>query len=191
LKEDELRQGAEAVEYARTPFAFVTARKIEGMNPTLNDIAGIYSGEIKKWPDGSQIRLILRPDSDSDTLILRSMSPGMDKAVQTALSQEGMILEATDQESADAVERISGALGTTTLSLILSEKRRLHMLPLNGVTPGIQTLADGAYPYYKKFYLVTGPKAAPAAKKFIEFIKSSEGHAILNKLGYVFPSGKK
>jgi phosphate transport system substrate-binding protein len=190
LNEDELRKGADAVEYARTPFVFVTARKFEGINLTLHDIADIYAGEIKKWPDGSPIRLILRPESDSDTLILKNMSPGMDKAVQKALLQEGMIIEPTDQESAGAVERISGAIGTTTLSLILSEKRQLHMLPLNGVTPGIQTLADGTYPYYKEFFLVTGPRAAPAAKKFIEFIKSGEGHAVLNKLGYIFPSGK-
>jgi len=191
LKEDELRKGADAVEYAITPFVFVTARKIEGINLTLHDIAGIYAGEIKKWPDGSHIRLILRPESDSDTLILRNMSAGMDKAVQKALSQEGMIIEPTDQESAGAVERISGSLGTTTLSLIISEKRQLHMLPLNGVTPSVQTLADGTYPYYKEYFLVTGPKAAPAAKKFIEFIKSGEGHAILNKLGYILTPGKK
>ena len=191
LKEDELRKGADAVEYAITPFVFVTARKIEGLNLTLHEIAGIYAGETKKWPDGSPIRLILRPESDSDTLILRSMSPEMDKAVRKALSQEGMIMEPTDQESAGAVELISGAIGTSTLSLIISENRQLHMLPLNGVAPSLQTVADGTYPYYKKLFLVTGPKASPAAKKFIEFIKSREGHAILNKEGYISLSEKK
>lgn len=191
LKEEELRKGAIAVEYAITPFVFVTARKTEGINLTLHEIAGMYAGEIKKWPDGSHIRLILRPESDSDILMLRSMSPELDKAVQKALLQEGMIIEPTDQESANAVERISGSLGTAALSLIISEKRQLHILPLNGVTPSIQTLADGSYPYYKKLFLVTGPKAAPAAKKFIEFIKSSEGYAILNKEGFISLSENK
>jgi phosphate transport system substrate-binding protein len=191
LKEEELRQGADAIEYAITPFVFVTKRKIEGLNFTLREIAGIYAGEIKKWPDGTPIRLILRPESDSDTLLLRSMSPEMDKAVRKALSQEGMVIEPTDQESAGAVELISGAIGTSTLSQIISEKWHLNLLPLNGVAPSVQTVAAGTYPYYKKLFLVTGPKASPAAKKFIEFIKSREGHAILNKEGYIFLSGNK
>lgn len=186
LKEEELRQGADAIEYAITPFVFVTKRNIEGLNFTLREIAGIYAGEIKKWHDGFPIRLILRPESDSDTLMLRSMSPEIDKAVRKAFSQEGMIIEPTDQESAGAVELISGAIGTSTLSQIISEKRHLNLLPLNGVAPSVQTVADGTYPYYKKLFMVTGPKAAPAAKKFIEFIKSGEGRAILAKLGYIY-----
>ncbi|MBI5739651.1 MAG: substrate-binding domain-containing protein [Nitrospirae bacterium] len=191
LKEEELRQGVVDIEYAVTPFVFVTSKKTEGLNFTLRDIAGIYSGEIKTWPDGSPVRLILRPASDSDTLMLKGMSPEMDRAVGKALLQEGMIIAPTDQDSAGTAERVSGSLGTSTLSLIISEKRRLNMLSLNGVAPGVKSLSDGAYPFYKKLFLVTGPKAAPAAKKFIEFIKSGEGSAILSRTGYLPLTGKK
>jgi len=191
LTGDELKQGAEAEEYAWTPFVFVTSHKIDGFDFDIRKIAAIYAGEIIKWPGGIPIRLVLRPESDSDILTLRGISPGMDKAVRKAMLQEGMIIAPTDQESARDVEQISGSLGTSTLSLVLSEKRRVNVLPLNGVAPGVKTLADGTYPYYKRQFLVTGPRAAPAAKKFIEFVKSVEGHAILAGTGHLPVSGKK
>ncbi|MBI4681879.1 MAG: substrate-binding domain-containing protein [Nitrospirae bacterium] len=185
LKDAEIRQGAVSVEYARTPFVFATALKIEGTNFTLKDIAKIFSGETKNWPDGTPIRLVLRPESDMDTIILKGMSPEMDKSVRKSLSQEGMMVAATDQEGADTMEKVRGAIGTSTLAQIISEKRHLNTIRLSGVMPDMKNLADGSYKYYKTLFIVTGPKSGPVTKSFIEFINSKEGKAILTKTGHL------
>ena len=185
LKDTEQQQGTAAVEYARTPFVFVTAQKSERFNFTLQDIAKIISGETKKWPDGTAIRLVLRPEADMDTVLQKGMSPEMDKSVTKALSQEGMIIAATDQESADAVEKIRGAIGTSTLAQIISEKRALNTITLKGVVPDMKNLANGSYKYYKTLYIVTGPKSGLAARDFIEFINSGKGRLILEKTGHL------
>ncbi|MBI5664419.1 MAG: substrate-binding domain-containing protein [Nitrospirae bacterium] len=185
LKETEMQPGAVAVEYARTPFVFATAMKTEGTNYTLMDIAKIFSGEIKTWPDGTPIRLVLRPESDMDTVIQKGMSPEMDKAVKKALSREGMMVAATDQESADTMEKVRGAIGTSTLAQIISEKRNLNSIVLNGVMPDMKSLADGSYKYYKTLFIITGPKSVAVTNSFIEFIKSKEGRAILTKSGHL------
>lgn len=185
LKADEAREGVTAFECARTPFVFVTARKTKGINFTLQDFAKIYAGEIKGWPDGEPIRVVLRPEGDMDTILLKAMSPEMDKALKKALLQEGMLIATTDQESAESIEKIPGALGTSSLSVIIPEKRRLNILPVGGVTPGIKALTDGTYPYYKNLFIVTGPKISPAAKDFIDFINTKEGRAIFANTGHI------
>lgn len=185
LKDTEQQQGTAAVEYARTPFVFVTAQKTGGLNYTLQDIARLFSGETKKWPDGTAIRLVLRPESEMNTVLQKGMSPEMDKAVTKALSQEGMMVAFTDQDSADSVENVRGAIGTSTLAQIISEKRALNTITLNGVVPDIKNLTNGSYKYYKTLYVVTGQKSGPASREFIEFINSREGKAILAKTGHI------
>jgi phosphate transport system substrate-binding protein len=185
LKQAEQQNGAAAVEYARTPFVFATALKTEGLNFTLKEIAKIFSGETKSWPDGTAIRLVLRPESETDTILQKGMSPEMNKSVTKALSQEGMLVTVTDQENADALEIIQGAVGTSTLGQIISEKRALNILPLDGVVPDITNLANGSYKYYKTLYVVTGPKTGQTARDFIVFINSREGRAAIEKTGHL------
>ncbi len=177
-------QGAEAIEYARTPFAFVNAAKAEDVSLSLQQVASIYSGERQRWPDGTPIRLVLRPETDTDTLLLKAMSPAMEKAVQQALKREGMLEAVTDQENADLLAKIRGAFGACTFAQILSEKRPLRPLLLDGVRPNIETLAGGAYPFYKTFYAVTR-RSSPATRRFIEHLKSPEGRTVLKRTGHL------
>jgi phosphate transport system substrate-binding protein len=190
LNPSELASGLKKVEYARSPFVFATAHTVTGMNLTLDQIARIYRGEMKKWPDGIPIRLILRPGGDADTMMLKGMSPELREAVEKAQAKEGMTTALTDKDSADAIEKIKGAFGTSTLTQIISEKRALIPLPLNGVTPDVNTIADGRYPYFRTFYMVTGPKSQAAAQGLIEFARSQEGRAILTKTGNSIPRVK-
>ena len=122
LTEAELRQGAVAVEYGRTPVMLVTSHQGPGINFTLREIASLYLGEIKSYPDGTPIRLILRPMVDADTSFLLSLSPEMADAVRKAHAREGMIVAATDRDNANAMERIRGAIGWMTLAQLISEK---------------------------------------------------------------------
>lgn len=56
---------------------------------TLDQIVRIYSGELNKWPDGKPIRLILRPEGDVDTMMLKGISPDLRDAGGKAQSREG------------------------------------------------------------------------------------------------------
>ena len=184
LKDAERIQGAIGMEYARTPFVFATAAHTNVSAITTHELVSIYKGERKTWPDGRPLRLVLRPESDSDTDLAKSLSPEMNQAVKTALTREGMIMAPTDKASADSLETIPGTFGTTTLAQIISEKRALQPLALNGVTPSLKTLADGKYPYYKTFIMVSNPKTNPLAQQFIGFVRSAAGQQILEKNGH-------
>lgn len=189
LSDDERKFGAGEVEYARTPFIFVTSRKGKRPSLTLRQVAAIYAGETKTWPDGAPIRLILRPAGDADTALLRSMSPEMDAAVLAALSREGMVAAVTDQENADIIGRIRGGFGASTLAQLLAERRPLKALSLDGVEPGLAALARGAYPYSKTFFAIAGPKASRGTRDFIAFLHTAEARAILTRTGHLAPHG--
>src|SRR5512146_1490053 len=147
LTDRERERGASAVEYARTPFLFATKETSHAASLTLRKVASIYGGETQQWPDGTPLRLVLRPEGDMDLLLLRSMSPEMDLADQKAVRRQGMLIAVTDQENADTLVKVKGAFGATTLAQILAEKRPLIPLTLDGVAPGVDALAEGRYPF--------------------------------------------
>jgi phosphate transport system substrate-binding protein len=185
LTNQEKSAGASAVEYARTPFVFVGAMAARERGVTLRQVASIYAGKLRAWPDHTPIRLIIRPEADTDMEFLKAISPAMETAVEKALSREGLLVAMTDQENADLLTKVKGAFGTLTLAQIISERRPLHALPLDGVQPSIMALAKGTYPYSKSFFAVTGPRNNPEAWQFIEFLFSSEGKAILTRTGHL------
>jgi phosphate transport system substrate-binding protein len=182
--EAEAKQGALAIEYAKTPFVFATSNQNAVSGLTVKELVEIYSGKTTAWPDGQRLRLVLRPEGDSDNRVLRAISPVMDEAVKKALSRAGMKIAVTDQDSADAIHTIPGALGTSTLALIISENRPLKALSIDGVLPSPRTIADGSYPYFKPMYIVTRPNPSELTKLFIAFVRSDAGRRILARLGH-------
>ena len=183
LKDAERSQGVIGMEYARTPFVFAAAAHTNVSAITTRELVSIYTGELKTWPDGRTLRLVLRPETDSDTDIVKSVSPEMNQAVKTAHARAGMIIAPTDKAAADSLETIPGTIGTTTLAQIISEQRALQPLALNGVAPSLKTLADGKYPHYKTFIMVSNSKTSLLAQQFIAFVRSAAGQEILEKNG--------
>lgn len=184
LTDAERQQGLAAVEFGRTPFVFAvsTDNKVEDL--TLPQLADIYSGKTAQWPDGSRVRLVLRPASDADSTMVKSMSPEMAHAKELAEKRPGMLYAITDQDAQKSIEEIPGALGATSLAQIMAEQRQLKALSLNGVRPTPQNLANGSYPYAKVMFLVTSAKTTVAAQHFAAFVQSPAGRDILGRTGY-------
>lgn len=176
-------QGARAREYGKTPLLFVTHRGVPETDITARKAEEIYAGRVRTWQDGGPVRLILRPDGDVDTTILRGLSPGMAGAITLARTRQGMIVAVTDPESDAAVEKTPGSLGAASLTSLLVNKPAVNPLSLNGVKATVTSLANGAYPLAKDIRFVTTSRTPPAALKFLEFVYSAQGRAIAAKSG--------
>ena len=185
LSPEEMAQGPRQMAYARTAFVFAVNPGVNRSDTTLAEVIDIYAGRKATWDDGTALRLILRPAFDTDTIVLRDISPEMVYAVEQSQKREGLIVATTDQNAADAIERTSGSFGTTTLALVVSEKRRIRVLSLSGVKPTTESVRDGTYPCTKTFYMVTRPTPSATAGKFIRFVRSPEGRSILSRVGHV------
>ena len=185
LRAEELAGGGRHIPYARTAFVFAVNPDVKRTDISLAEAIDIYAGRTTNWGDGTVLRLILRPGADTDTILLRRISPELDHAVEQSQKREGLIVAMTDQNSADAIERTSGSLGTVTLALVVSEKRRIRMLSLSGVKPTTKSVRDGTYPYTKTFFMVTRRAPSPTAERFIRFVRSPQGKAILSRVGHI------
>lgn len=182
LREGEVGQGAKSITYGRTPFVFVTSNKTLGVSGvTTEQLPDIYSGKLERWPNGARIRIILRPESDSDTDIVRSISPAVKEAETAAQKRPGILVGPTDHDAISLVEKLPGSFGTSTLSLLLSERPQVVALKLNGVDP----VANSTYPLVKDMLFVTAAATPPSAHKFIEFVRSPAGRQILARTGHV------
>lgn len=183
LKDDEKANGVTEIQYARTPFVFVVHYKVAKSAVTTHELEQIYGGQLPDWPDGSRIRLVIRPEGDSDTKLLRSISPAMDLAVKSAIGKAGMNFAVTDQDSIDMVAKVPGSLGGATLSQIMTERPPVKILAYNGVKPDVKAMAKGRYPLSKPLYLITMNKSAAAVREFAAFVRSPAGKRILANSG--------
>jgi phosphate transport system substrate-binding protein len=187
LTEEERKLGMVALEYSRTPLVFAVATKTQVRALTLNQIADIYSGKMANWPDGSQIRPVLRQAGNDSGQEIRRVSALLDKALTAADQRPGLPFATNDQEGADKIANIPGALGSTTLALIISEDRPLRALTLDGVEPTASNSASGKYPFVIRLFFITRPDPSAAVKRFIAFMQSPAGREILIHSGNWIP----
>lgn len=179
LKDAETEKGAIARLYATTPLAVVTSTGTDAAAVTTPDLAKIYAGTLREWPSGEAIRVVLRPESESDTQILRGLSDDMAVAVDDALKRPGLVSATNDQENAETLERLPGSVGVIALGQIATEGRKLKVLELDGIRPTPGATDPRSQRLIKSLYIVSTAQTAPAAEAFVDFVFSPEGRAIL------------
>lgn len=180
---EELKHGLTIFGYAQTPLAAATRRTSSVRGITTQELARIYSGETTSWPDGRRIRLVLRPASDADAKIMRSISPDVSRALDAAYGRPGMLIAATDRDCSAAIEAADGTLGFITLTQFMTERPRISLLSLNTIEPTVRNMAAGTYPLSKTLYAVTKASPAPLAARFIGFLRSKEARRIIQQTG--------
>lgn len=183
LKDGERAVGARELPYSKTPFILYTSRRNPEIGLTRAEVVEIFTGHGPTWPDGTPIRVILRPERDSDTDILTANFPGMDRALKIARMSRGFPTAYSDQDAMDLAESAPGSVTTGTLTAIVAERRPLKGIPIDGVAPTVANLENGSYTLSKTLSFVIGPDPSPSAMKFIRFVNSAEGAAVLRGTG--------
>jgi phosphate transport system substrate-binding protein len=189
LADNEKSMSLASTEYARTPFV-IAVRADSKMKTISNDqLTRFFSGTVDSGPDFVRVRPVLRPVADIDNQLLGRMASGMGPSIEQALKRPGMMVATNDREAADLVERNVGAIGATTLGLIMAESRQLRALALDGQQPTLSAFETGKYTHHKRLFLVFSEKnPLPAdAKRFVEFASSNTAKTILRRTGHIVP----
>ncbi len=182
LSAQEAARGAREMFMGATPFVFATSHP----NPeslTRADVIAIYAGTRRIWADGTPIKLILRPRSDGDPLILIRHIEGLEPAMEAARRRAELPVMATDQRNTQLARQLPGSFVGAALAQLLVEEGGLQIVPLDGLVPGIDHLASGAYVMAKPFYCITGPRPSSAAVDFLAFLRSDEAGRIMRSTG--------
>jgi len=109
----------------------------------------------------------------------------MAEAMERARGRPDLSVAATDQDNADAAEEIEGSLIATTLTQMLTEKRDLRFLAIDGVPPTLANYENGSYPYGKSLFLVVPAEISAEAASFLSFIATPEAEPLLREAGIV------
>jgi phosphate transport system substrate-binding protein len=78
-----------------------------------------------------------------------------------------------------------GAIGMTTATVVEQSRGQIKALSLNGVIPTAANVARQIYTLTRDSVLVTKAPPAPPVSRFIEFIRSSAGEAVIVANGAV------
>ena len=73
----------------------------------------------------------------------------------------------------------------TSLTQVRAEKLSLRPLPLDGVVPSTDALADGTYPFPFRICLLLPAQPSAAGQRFVSYAMSREGRDTLRSLGGV------
>lgn len=180
LRPDEIAKGLAAVVAVRTPYFMVTSHRNPGGLKSA-DLALLYGKPDAVWADGTPLRIVLRPRSDSDTELMGKLFAGMAQALEAARSRTDVPTAATDQDNGDLAERVSGSLTGMTGTQLKTEGRRLRAVALDGVEPTFANYENGTYRYGKTLYFVVKGGGSPDAVRFIDFVRSAEGVKVLRE----------
>jgi phosphate transport system substrate-binding protein len=175
-----------AIVLARTPFGLASSQPNPGSIKSA-DIAAFYQNVRSVWPDGTPVRVVLRSSAEVDAALLVNTFPNMAAAIERLRGHPEIPVVATDQDNVLLAEKMAGSLTAVTLTQVVTEKRRLHFVAIDGVDPTLENFERGTYPYHKDFYFVFAHGKKPELERFIAFLRSADGEKLLRETGNLAP----
>lgn len=167
---------------------FVNAKNpIEGI--TVEQIQGIYSGEITAWSELGvrglgEIRAFQRDAGSGSQSTLEKLMAGkqlMKAPTKDVISgMEGIIQKAADYKN------YKNAIGYSFrfYSTEMVSNDQIKLLSINGVYPSLENIENGTYPLASCFYAVTRKDADENTLKLLEWIVGEQGQMIIEAVGY-------
>jgi phosphate transport system substrate-binding protein len=196
--EDELALAAEkgieleVVPVVKDAFVFVVNVANPVSTLTVEEIQGIYQGQIVSWQEvGGADREIIayqRPrNSGSQTL--------MENLVMNGLTLVEPPVDQIPEGMGDLVERVAGydnaerALGYSVYyyANAMYNQETMKFLRVNGIAPEKETISKGTYPFTIAYYAVlrkAEPEGSPA-RKLLEWLLGQRGQELAEESGYV------
>jgi len=113
--------------------AVITDKDNKTQNITAAHLAKIFKGEVKKWPDGRNVVIVLRETPDEIGTLAR-LTKMKDADVKAMLDErkDAIIRKASDAEVIDAVVSTPGAIGMVEEHSI---NGRVNVIRVDGKLP--------------------------------------------------------
>jgi phosphate transport system substrate-binding protein len=153
------------------------ANKVDGL--TMNQLKGIYSGEIKKWSDvggSNDVIVVVSRDTASGTFEVFN-----EKVLSGARLREDSLMLASNKEVQETVAKTPGAIGYVGLAYLSDVKE----ISLDSVAANKASVLDGSYKISRPLFMYTNGDPSGLVKDFIDFILSDAGQKLVEDVGYI------
>ncbi|TKB25521.1 hypothetical protein FCL47_13345 [Desulfopila sp. IMCC35006] len=186
LKAEEEARGIVALPYARVAIVIGVNPMVKEQAISSSELIEIFKGNKTRWKDGNEIIVQAREKSDSGFLVLEKNIPGFREVYEDSHKNNRWTLFYTDQDANHALSATPYSIGVSDQGMISTEHLKIKALRLDGVEPGPETLLSGKYPLSRQLsFIYHKGNLTDAARKFVNFVFSIEGHKILESNGYL------
>lgn len=146
-------------------------------------ICDIFSGKIKSWKEiggaDGKITVLTRKRDDNNTDTFRKH---MECFKDLQLTPDALALT-RGSEVLDALDKRPGTIGIVNMGSNYNEHQNLKALAINGVAPAAETVKSDKYKFYHEHGAVTLGAPQGLAKRFLDFINTTEGQKIIASRG--------
>lgn len=181
LKEEEKADGLTGTVLAYDGIAVIVNPQNTVTDLSLEDISGIYTGEIKNWKEvgGSDAEIVVvgREAGSGTRDGFESITDTKDKCkFHQELTSTG-----------DVITTVAGNPAAIGYASLASVKDNVKVLKVDSVSPSEATIKDGSYKVQRNFVLVTktDSKLSAAAQKFFDYITSEDASEVIRNAGAV------
>jgi phosphate transport system substrate-binding protein len=182
LTQAEASNGLKIALSGYTPFVLVTSWP-NSVNLRSADLAKLYTAVDPRWSDGAPIRIILRPQFDSETTLMARFFPELGDALATARRRPDIAIAGSDDDNADLAVDTYGSLTASTYLQVASEQRPLKFISIDGREPSLAGVESGTYPYRKQLDIVIRNKGSDEVARLISFLRSAQARNLMRDAG--------
>lgn len=172
---------------ARDGLSIVVNPKNPIKSLSIEQLADIYSGKISNWKQlggPSQAIVTIGRDSSSGTYGFFQ-----DNVLKGGPYRSDMQSTPSNNAIAQVVSQDLGAIGYIGVAYAKAFKGKVHEIPVSrgkgpAIEPTEENVRNGKYPLWRYLFMYTKGKPGGAAGDFIKWVKSAEGQAIVEQVGY-------
>jgi phosphate transport system substrate-binding protein len=184
LREGEHEQGLVTTPYARVPVVVAAHGSVPDRDLQSEQLVSLYAGVQRTWSDGSRVVVLQREPGDSSHEAVGHVLPGFEEANATAYHESRWRVLYRDDAMREALTDTHGSVGLFGQGAIPSGLP-VRAMTIDGVTPSLESVRSGAYPFTKDFSFVTRGAPTGQARAFIDFALSPTGRLITEASGAV------
>lgn len=159
-------------------------------NLSSDQVRAIYTRQLTNWKQvgGTDEPIIAfqRPqNSGSQTIMEAKVMQG--RPMATPLKEESASGMGDILSSVADYRNSPGAIGYSFrwYATVMNAKAGLKLLSIDGVAPSVQGIRNGTYPLTVDVHAVTAGTTNPNVPKLLDWVRSAEGQALIEQVGYV------
>ena len=183
LKDEEKAEGLVETTVALDGIAIIVNKDNPVENRTLDQIAGLATGEITNWSEvgGSDAEVVMEG---------REAGSGTRDGFESIVGVADACKYANESTSTGAVianvSSNANAIGYASLSAVENDDT-IKIVTVDGVMPSEETVLDGSYKIQRPFVFVTkeGAELSEQAQAFFDFATSADANDIIRTAGAV------
>ncbi|MBN8518003.1 MAG: substrate-binding domain-containing protein [Candidatus Accumulibacter sp.] len=188
LKDEERRQGFVHISLGRDPVVIVGGAGVTVRSLSAAQLVDIYSGRITNWRELGGKAAPIRAVGRENSYASRQAIAKVIKPLQDITFGPGVKTVNLDPQLIALLDRYPSSLGMLNRSALSACTTRVVHLALDGVDPTPENLEKGSYLAWVELGLIHKQNGVtPAARAFLDFIRSPDGQRIVRQHGILPP----